>query len=329
MQASIPGVVGPLKSEQFTGGQSNPTYLVRTPGRNFVLRRKPGGKLLPSAHAVEREFRVLRALETSDVPIARVYALCEDSEVIGSPFYLMDYVEGRVFLNAALPEVAPDQRRAVYGEMVRVQATLHSVDYREIGLADFGKAGNYVSRQVLRWTEQYRASETEKIDGMEHLMEWLPQRIPLDEHASIVHGDFRLDNVIFHPHAPRILAVLDWELSTIGNPLVDLAYFCMRYHLPVTGFFGLGGLDTNGLLIPSESECVAQYCKLRGTEPVPPQEWAYYIAFCMFRLAAILQGVLARALQGNASNETAMQMGQRTRSIAELAWSLVKESCDA
>jgi aminoglycoside phosphotransferase (APT) family kinase protein len=326
MQRHIPGFGGPVEIRQFAGGQSNPTFLVQSPERRYVLRRKPAGKLLPSAHAVDREFRVLQALHGSDVPVAHTFALCEDPEVIGSSFYVMDYVEGRIFWEATLPEVAPAGRRDVYLEMVRVQAALHSIDYQAVGLGDFGKAGGYVQRQVTRWTQQYRASQTEKLESVENLIAWLPQHIPVGEQVSIVHGDFRLDNTIFHTTEPRMLAVLDWELSTIGNPLVDFAYFCMRYALPAEIFKGLRGSDIAALKIPSEAQCVAEYCKLRGIEPVSPRDWSYYMAFCMFRLAAILQGVLARALQGNASNPTALETGRRAGALADVAWCLVQES---
>jgi aminoglycoside phosphotransferase (APT) family kinase protein len=329
MQDHIAGFSGPIDVRQFAGGQSNPTFLVQSAAARYVLRRKPPGKLLPSAHAVDREFRVLAALKDSGVPVAHVHALCEDSEVIGSAFYVMDYVEGRIFWDALLPEVAAQDRRDIYREMVRVLAALHSVDYAAVGLSDYGKRGRYVERQVARWTQQYRASETEKIDAVECLIEWLPKHIPADEQTSIVHGDFRLDNTIFHPTEPRLLAVLDWELSTLGHPLVDLAYYCMRYHLPVAEFRGLGGVDAKTYMIPTEAECVAEYCSLRGIAPVPPKDWAYYSAFCMFRLAGILQGVLARALQGNASSATALQAGRRARPLAELGWKLVQQSFDA
>jgi aminoglycoside phosphotransferase (APT) family kinase protein len=328
MQTHIAGFAGPIEVRQFAGGQSNPTFLVQSPAHRYVLRRKPPGKLLPSAHAVDREFRVLAALKDSAVPVATVHALCEDSEVIGSAFYVMDYVEGRIFWDALLPEVAAAQRRSIYSEMVRVLAALHSVDYAAVGLGDYGKPGHYVERQVSRWTQQYRASQTEKLEAMERLIEWLPQHIPADEQTSIVHGDFRLDNVIFHPAEPRILAVLDWELSTLGHPLVDFAYYCLRFRLPVAEFRGLGGVDAHSYLLPNEAESVVEYCRLRGIAPVPPKDWAYYSAFCMFRLAGILQGVLARALQGNASSATALQAGRRARPLAELGWKLVQQSFD-
>jgi aminoglycoside phosphotransferase (APT) family kinase protein len=329
MQGHISGFSGPIEVQQFAGGQSNPTFLVQSATHRYVLRRKPPGKLLPSAHAVDREFRVLAALKDSAVPVAQVHALCEDSEVIGSAFYVMDYVEGRIFWDALLPEVAAQGRRDIYREMVRVLAALHSVDYAAVGLSDYGKPGHYVERQVARWTQQYRASETEKIDAVEHLIEWLPKHIPDDEQTAIVHGDFRLDNTIFHPTEPRIAAVLDWELSTLGHPLVDFAYYCLRYHLPVAEFRGLAGVDVKTYMIPSEAECVAEYCSLRGIAPIPPKDWTYYSAFCMFRLAGILQGVLARALQGNASSATALQAGRRARPLAELGWKLVQQSFDA
>ena len=329
MQTNIEGFSGPIELRQFAGGQSNPTFLVQSADHRYVLRRKPPGKLLPSAHAVDREYRVIKALENTEVPVARAYALCEDSTVIGTAFYVMDYVEGRLFWDAALPEVAPAERRAIYEEMTRVIAALHSVDYAALGLGDYGKPGRYIERQVARWTQQYRASETETVDAMERLIEWLPEHIPAGEETGIVHGDFRLDNAIFHPREPRILAVLDWELSTLGHPLVDLAYLCTRYHLSAEQFRGLAGLDCAALQIPSEAECVADYCRRRGRTPVAPRDWTYYLAFNMFRLSGILQGVLARALQGNASSATALEAGRRARPLAEQAWALVRRTFDA
>jgi aminoglycoside phosphotransferase (APT) family kinase protein len=328
MHAHVEGFRGPIDVRQFAGGQSNPTFLVQSADHRYVLRRKPPGKLLPSAHAVDREYRVIVALANTAVPVAKAHALCEDPAVIGTAFYVMDYVEGRLFWDAALPEVAGAERRAIYDEMTRVIAALHSVDYAAAGLGDYGKPGRYIERQVARWTQQYRASETETIDAVERLIEWLPKHIPSDEETAIVHGDFRLDNAIFHPTEPRILAVLDWELSTLGHPLVDLAYLCMRYHLSAEQFHGLAGLDQAALQIPSEAECVADYCRRRGRAPVAPQDWTYYLAFNMFRLAGILQGVLARAIQGNASSATALEAGRRARPLAEQAWSLVRQSFD-
>ncbi len=330
MQAHIEGFAGPIiEVRQFAGGQSNPTFMVQSAAHRYVLWRKPPGKLLPSAHAVDREYRVLRALAGTEVPVARAYALCEDVSVIGTAFYVMDYVEGRLFWDAALPEVAPAGRRAVYDEMTRVIAALHAVDYTAAGLGDYGRPGRYIERQVSRWTQQYRAAQTDGIDAMERLIEWLPRHIPADEETSIVHGDFRLDNAIFHPSEPKILAVLDWELSTLGHPLVDLAYLCMRYHLSADQFRGLGGMDPAALQIPSEAQCVADYCRRRGRAPVAPQDWTYYLAFNMFRLTGILQGVLARAIQGNASSVTALEAGRRARPLAEQAWALVQQTFDA
>jgi aminoglycoside phosphotransferase (APT) family kinase protein len=329
MQSHIEGFSGLIELRQFAGGQSNPTFLVQSAEHRYVLRRKPPGKLLPSAHAVEREYRVITALARTEVPVARAYALCEDPAVIGAAFYVMDYIEGRLFWDAALPEAAPAERRAIYQEMTRVIAALHSVDYAAAGLGGYGKPGRYIERQVARWTQQYRASETETIDAMERLIEWLPQHIPADEETGIVHGDFRLDNAIFHPREPRILAVLDWELSTLGHPLVDLAYLCTRYHLSAEQFRGLAGLDCAALRIPSEAECVADYCRRRGRAPVAPRDWTYYLAFNMFRLTGILQGVLARALQGNASSATALEAGRRARPLAEQAWAMVRRAFEA
>jgi aminoglycoside phosphotransferase (APT) family kinase protein len=329
LQERIEGFRGPIEVRQFAGGQSNPTFLVQSANHRYVLRRKPPGKLLPSAHAVEREYRVIAALANTEVPVAKAHALCRDPGVLGTEFYVMDYVEGRVFWDATLPEVESIERRAIYAEMTRVIAALHTLDYAAAGLADYGKPGRYIERQVARWTQQYRASETERIDAVERLIEWLPKHIPCDEETGIVHGDFRLDNVIFHPSEPRILAVLDWELSTLGHPLVDLAYLCMRYHLSPVEFRGLAGLDLGALQIPSESECIADYCRRRRRDPVAPQEWTYYLAFNMFRLTGILQGVLARAIQGNASSATALEAGRRARPLAEQAWELVRHSFDA
>jgi aminoglycoside phosphotransferase (APT) family kinase protein len=328
MGTHIEGFIGPVVVKQFAGGQSNPTFLVESASRRYVLRRKPAGKLLPSAHAVDREYRVIRALEGTDVPVAHGFGLCVDPAVLGADFYVMDHVEGRIFWTAALPEVAAENRRAIYLEMTRVLAALHAVDYAAVGLGDYGKPTQYVARQVSRWTQQYRASATEEIEAMERLIEWLPKNVPADDQTSLVHGDYRLDNTVFHPTEPRILAVLDWELSTLGHPLVDLAYFCMRYRLTPQEFGGLACVDFSALNIPAEEECVADYCRRRGRAPVAPREWSYYLAFCMFRLAAILQGVLARAIQGNASSATALEAGRRARPLAERAWRLVQETFD-
>jgi aminoglycoside phosphotransferase (APT) family kinase protein len=326
LRTHVEGFRTPFTVSQFPGGQSNPTYLIDSAGGRYVLRRKPGGKLLPSAHAVEREFRVIAALGNTRVPVARARSLCADESVIGTVFYVMDYVEGRIFWDDSLPELPAAERRPIYTELNRVLAALHGVDFIAAGLGDYGKPGQYVERQVARWTKQYRASQTEAIHAMDHLIEWLPRHVPPEGGTCIVHGDYRLDNVIFHPREPRILAVIDWELSTLGSPLVELAYLCVRWHMPAEEFRALGGLDLANLEIPTESEFVAEYCRRRGLGPVAPETWAYYLAFNMFRLAAILQGVLARALQGNASSTTALEAGRRARPLAELAARIVRQS---
>lgn len=324
LRQHVADFAGPIQVEQFKGGQSNPTFLIRAGGKRYVMRRKPPGKLLPSAHAVDREYRVITALAGTDVPVARTYALCQDESVIGTAFYIMDYVEGRVLWDPALPGMTPAERGAIFDEMNRVIAALHSVDYQAVGLGDYGKPGSYFARQIDRWSKQYRASETEKIPAMDNLMDWLPQHIPAGDDTSIVHGDYRLDNVIFHPSEPRILAVLDWELSTLGHPLADFAYHCLTWRLSPGQFRGLVGYDLKALGIPSEQEYVAAYCRRVGRERVPEREWEYYIVFNMFRLSAILQGIMARALQGTASSAHAIETGKRARPLAEEAWRLVQ-----
>jgi aminoglycoside phosphotransferase (APT) family kinase protein len=315
---------GSIEVEQFKGGQSNPTYLVRAGGKRYVMRRKPPGQLLPSAHAVDREYRVITALRATDVPVAKTYALCTDDSVIGTAFYLMDYIEGRIFWNPALPGMKAAERGAIFDEVNRVIAALHRVNYQAIGLEDYGKPGSYFARQIDRWTRQYRASETEKIDAMDNLIAWLPQHIPAGDETCIVHGDFRMDNLIFHPSEPRVLAVLDWELSTLGHPLADFGYLCMAWRLAPEQFRGLAGLDLDALGIPTEGEFMATYCRRVGRASLPEKEWEYYLAFNMFRLAAILQGVLKRALLGNASNQDALETGHRTRPLSEAAWRQVE-----
>ncbi|MFZ5509559.1 MAG: phosphotransferase [Pseudomonadota bacterium] len=322
LRQHVADFAGPIQVEQFKGGQSNPTFLIRAGGKRYVMRRKPPGKLLPSAHAVDREYRVITALAGTDVPVARTYALCQDESVIGTAFYIMDYVEGRVLWDPALPGMTPAERGAIFDEMNRVIAALHSVDYQAVGLGDYGKPGSYFARQIDRWSKQYRASETEKVPAMDNLVDWLPQHIPAGDETSIVHGDYRLDNVIFHPSEPRILAVLDWELSTLGHPLADFAYHCLTWRQQ---FRGLVGYDLEALGIPSEQEYVAAYCRRVGRERVPEREWEYYIVFNMFRLSAILQGIMARALQGNASSADAIETGKRARPLAEEAWRLVEK----
>jgi aminoglycoside phosphotransferase (APT) family kinase protein len=309
---------GPLQVEQFRGGQSNPTYLLITPGARYVLRRKPPGKLLPSAHAVDREYRVITAVAGAGIPVARTYCLCEDESVIGTAFYVMEYVEGRVLWDQSLPGMTREERRAIYDELNRVIAALHGVDYQALGLADFGKPGNYFMRQIARWTKQYRASETAPIPAMDRLIEWLPENIPPGDETVIVHGDYRLDNTIFHPTEPRILAVLDWELSTLGHPLADFSYHCLSWHIPPQQFRGIGGLDLPALGIPTEAEYIAMYCRRTGRARI--EHWDFYLAYNLFRLAAILQGILKRAEDGTAASPLAIEHGRRARPLAELGW---------
>jgi aminoglycoside phosphotransferase (APT) family kinase protein len=314
---------GALAMERLGGGQSNPTYLLRAGDRRYVLRRKPAGTLLPSAHAIEREYRVIEALSGSGVPVPRVHVLCEDLSVIGTAFYVMEFIEGRVFLDPSLPGMAPAARAAVYDELNRVIAALHRVDFVAAGLADFGRTGNYLKRQIERWTRQYRASETERIDAMERLIEWLPAHLPANDETALVHGDYRIDNVIFHPVEPRILAVLDWELSTLGHPLADFAYHCMSWRVTPDEFRGLKGHDLAALGIPAEQACVDAYCKRTGRDALP--HWDYYLAFNMFRMAAILQGILGRALAGNAAGADAQRTGRQARPMAEAGWRQVTQ----
>jgi aminoglycoside phosphotransferase (APT) family kinase protein len=316
---------GPLNVEQFKGGQSNPTFLVRAGGRRYVLRRKPPGALLPSAHAVEREYRVMSALAATDVPVARTYALCEDASVLGSAFYIMEHVEGRIFWDPALPQLPPHERAPMYDEMNRVIAALHSVDQGALGLDDYGKAGNYLERQVARWTRQYRASETAHIEAMERLIAWLPRHVPQADETRIVHGDFRIDNLIFHPTEPRILAVLDWELSTLGHPLADFAYHCMSWRLAPPLSRGLAGLALKAIGIPDEAAYVAAYCRRTGRAGIPRRDWEFYMVFNMFRLVGILQGVARRAELGNASSLEAVATGRRARPLAEQAWQMAQQ----
>ncbi|HXP29683.1 MAG TPA: phosphotransferase [Stellaceae bacterium] len=317
----VPGFRGPLDIRQFKGGQSNPTYLLSAGQARYVLRRKPPGKLLPSAHAVDREYRIITALAGSGVPVARGYALCTDDAVIGTAFYVMEYVEGRVFWEPTLPGLAPAERRAVYDAMNAVIARLHGLDYQALGLADFGRPGNYVRRQIDRWSRQYRASETEPIPAMDRLIAWLPENVPEEEATAIVHGDYRLDNMVFHPHEPRILAVLDWELSTLGNPLSDFAYHVMPWRLGPESYRGLLGMDP-ALGIPGEAEYRALYCRRTGREAIP--HWDFYMAYNMFRLAAILQGIMGRVVEGTAANPRAREAGARAKALAQAGWAQVE-----
>ncbi len=324
----LPGFAGPLTVEQFKGGQSNPTYKLLTPGATYAMRAKPGpvARLLPSAHAIEREFRVMGALAGSGVPVPKMHLLCDDESVIGRAFYVMEFVQGRVLWEQSLPGMTREQRGAIYDEMNRVIAAMHRIDPAAVGLANYGKPGNYFERQIGRWIKQYQASITGPNEAMDRLIEWLPAHIPpgaRDESmVSIVHGDFRLDNLMFHPYEPRVLAVLDWELSTIGHPLADFSYHCMSWHIPPGSFRGIGGLDHAALGIPVESEYIRRYCERsgRGTPASLKTDWNFYLAYNLFRLAAIVQGIAKRVEAGTAASEQARQSGAAAKPLAELGW---------
>ncbi len=323
----VPGFKGPLEVAQFKGGQSNPTYRLSAASGRYVLRRKPPGKLLPSAHAVDREYTVMTALGSVGFPVPKTHVLCTDESVIGTAFFVMDCVEGRIFWEQSLPGLSRDERGPIYDEMNRVIAALHSIDYAAIGLAGYGRPGNYFERQIRRWTDQYRASETERIDAMDNLLAWLPANVPPGDpvaDSAIVHGDYRLDNMIFHPTEPRVLAVLDWELSTLGHPLADFSYHCMSWHIAPGGFRGIAGLDLDALGIPSEARYIEAYCRRTGRAGVP--HWDFYLAFGFFRIAAILQGIAKRALDGTAASAQAVETGKRAKPMAELGWRIVEQS---
>ncbi|WP_336693737.1 phosphotransferase [Delftia acidovorans] len=334
MQGHVQGFDGPLQVEMFKGGQSNPTYKLITPGRSYVMRSKPGpvARLLPSAHAIEREFRVMKGLAGTDVPVPHMYALCEDESIIGRAFYIMECMEGRVLWDQSLPGMEPAQRAAIYDEMNRVISALHTVDFAAQGLADYGKSGNYFERQIGRWSKQYVASVTQPIPEMDQLMQWLPAHMPasaLDaSRVSIVHGDFRLDNLMFHPTEPRVIAVLDWELSTLGHPLADFSYHCMSWHIPATLGRGIAGKDLAALGIPGEEEYIRRYCERTGLKDVDTlrADWNFYMAYNMFRIAAILQGIAKRVEAGTASSAQAKASGDTARPMAELAWSFAQRS---
>jgi len=322
LQNKFQGYTGPLNVQQFEGGLSNPTFLISGGGKKYVLRKKPPGKLLPSAHQVEREYRVMKALEKTDVPVPEMLLLCEDNAVIGTPFFVMEYVHGRVLADFALPNKSPDERRAIYLDMVRVLAALHSVNYADLGLEDFGKPGNYFSRQIGRWSKQYVAAKTDEIVSMERLMAYLPENVPDDDASCIVHGDYRMGNMLFHPTENRVVAMLDWELSTLGHPLGDLGYSCMPYHSGVAGPISLEGLTGPQSGILCEEEFVAEYCRLTGRDGIA--NFNFYLAFSFFRLASILQGVYKRGIMGNAGSTAAIERGRLAREIADIAWALLE-----
>ena len=321
MAENVEGYSGELQVLQFKGGQSNPTFWLADRERQYALRKKPPGKLLQSAHMVDREYRVMRALRDTDVPTAKMYALCEDDSVIGTSFFVMEYVEGRIFWNVQLPALDASERSAIYEELARVLAAIHRVDLESTGLSDYGRPDAYVARQVKRWTKQYLASRTADVAPMNTLIDWLPENIPDDEATSLVHGDYRLDNLIFHPTEPRALAVIDWELSTLGHPLSDLAYTCMLYDVMLPKIGGLAGTDFETSGIPSEERFVGRYCELVGRDGVP--DLAFYKAFSLFRLAAIAQGVYKRSLDGTASSTEASLFGAAVPHLAGIACGLV------
>jgi aminoglycoside phosphotransferase (APT) family kinase protein len=320
LEQHLPGFRGPLAAQQFQGGQSNPTYLLTTPDARYVMRSKPGpaAKLLPSAHAVEREFHVMRALASQGIPVPSTLLLVEDESVIGRAFYLMEHVEGRIFWEQSLPGLSAAERTSIYDEMNRVIARLHTVDIERAGLADYGRTGNYFARQIGRWSKQYRASETGRIEAMDRLIDWLPHHIPPGDETTVVHGDYRMDNLVFHPTEPRIVAILDWELSTLGHPLADFSYHCMSWHIAPGAFRGIAGLDLAALGIPSEAEYIRRYVERTGRGPI--EHWNFFLAYNLFRIAAILQGVYKRAKEGIASSDDALKSGDHARALAELGW---------
>nr|WP_316639006.1 phosphotransferase [uncultured Roseateles sp.] len=335
LKPRVPGFEGPLSVEQFKGGQSNPTYKLNTPGGSYVMRAKPGpvAKLLPSAHAIEREFAVMKALQGSDVPVPRMLALCEDESVMGRAFYVMEFMQGRVLWDQSLPGMSQAERAALYDEMNRVMAALHKVDFAAVGLAGYGKPGNYFERQIGRWSKQYLASVTQDIPAMNELIAWLPSNIPDSardpSEVSIVHGDYRMDNLVFHPTEPRALAVLDWELSTLGHPLADFSYHCMSWHIQTSGAArGLGGRDLAALGIPDELSYVRRYCERTGRADAETvmKDWNFYLAYNLFRIAAILQGIAKRVEDGTASSDRARETGAGARPMAELGWQFAQKA---
>lgn len=320
MQANVEGFEGPLEVRQFKGGQSNPTYQLVTPAKKYVMRRKPPGKLLPSAHAVDREFKVISALHPTGFPVAKPYGLCVDEGVIGTMFYVMDMVEGRILWDQSLPQYEPAERHAIYMAKLKTLADLHNTDYQAVGLGDYGKPGNYMGRQVDRWTKQYRASETVKLEDMERLIEWLPQSVPNQDRTSVVHGDYRLDNMVLHPTEARVTAVLDWELSTLGDPLADFTYLLMNW---VNGSIAtIPDLKAHG--IPTAEEYVAEYCRLTGRDGLPEVNW--FFAYNSFRLAGILQGIVGRVRDGTANSPQAAAMAERVPGTAKAGWEFAKKA---
>ena len=334
LNQNLPGFAGPLTVESFKGGQSNPTYKLTTPSQSYVMRAKPApvAKLLPSAHAIEREFAVMSGLYGTDVPVPRMHCLCEDESVIGRAFYIMEFMQGRILWDQALPGMTPSERADIYKEMNRVISALHTVNFAERGLGAYGKPGNFFERQIGRWSKQYVASITQPIEEMDKLMDWLPRNIPemgrAENMVSIVHGDYRLDNLMFHPTEPRIVAVLDWELSTLGHPLGDFSYHCMAWNIPPGAFRGIGGLDLASLGIPSEDEYIRLYCGRTGlvTPDVLKADWNFYMAYNLFRIAAILQGIAKRVEAGTAASAQAASSGAGARPLAQMAWNFAQQA---
>jgi aminoglycoside phosphotransferase (APT) family kinase protein len=326
MLSHVESFRGPLAVSQFKGGQSNPTYLLEAESGKYVLRRKPPGKLLRSAHAVDREYRIISALYAAGFPVPRPYLLCEDGEIIGTMFFIMEYVDGRIFWDLDLPDADPAYRAALYGDVNKTIAKLHSYDYESLGLQDFGKPGNYFARQISRWSEQYRASEIAPVRSMDALIGWLPENIPEDESTTIVHGDFRLDNMIVHPTEPRVTAVLDWELATVGHPLADFTYHLMAWQMPDIGIGSTGLLakDLATLGIPDEESYTAQYCEHTGRDKGIANRY-FYSAFNFFRLAAILQGIAGRVRDGTAASAHAGQAAQAVAPLADLGWKFASD----
>ena len=324
MEANVEGFAGPMTITKFKGGQSNPTYKIETPGTDYVLRKKPFGKLLPSAHAVDREFRVLAGLFPTGFPVAKPYGLCEDDSVIGTMFYIMGMADGRTLWDGTLPGMEPDERRAIYHEMIDTLALLHSYDPAKVGLENHGKPGNYCERQISRWSQQYKLSELETIPEMDQLIEWLAKTIPEQKSFGIVHGDFRLDNMIFAHDKPKVIAVLDWELSTLGDPIADFAYWLMAYEMEPEGRSGLKDVDLKALGIPSREEAIARYCEKSGIDNLPPMDW--YLAYNLFRIAAILQGIKKRVVDGTANSAAASEMSDRVTPLAQAGWKVAQRA---
>lgn len=322
LETHVEGFKGPLKLLQFDGGQSNPTFKLEAGSGNYVMRKQPPGELLPSAHQVDREYRIMHALRDTPVPVPKMYALCEDIAVIGTKFYVMEMVEGRIFKEPLLPGLSRSDRRTIYRDVARVLAELHKVDYRALGLEDFGRPGNYYERQISRWTKQYLASKTEELASMEGLLDWVPKHIPASEETCIAHGDYRMGNIMMHPTEPRVVAVLDWELCTLGHPFADVGYVCMEYYADFYGEVTLRRPDLADLGIPSVDEFVADYCRFAGRNRI--EHWNFYVIYNLFRSGAIVQGVYKRGLDGNASSTNALDYKDECRNRVDRAWELVK-----